>query len=129
MRRRFFLIAPFALRVLAKPLQSTIDLFASIASSLSEGNTIAFLEAFDLSMPNFEKLASEIAALAAQAEVVSSIEILLDEGDDNRRSVEVDWLLEIRSKQESGPLERRRDLVKCQVERQKKRSPAKLYYR
>ena len=59
-------------------------------------------------------------ALLAEAEVSSSIEILHDAGDDGRRSLELDWMLEITLEQAASPVERRRATVKCAIERRAK---------
>ena len=44
----------------------------------------------------------------------------LSEGDDQARTVELDWFLETRSRQDTGPLERRRERVTCRLARDKK---------
>ena len=51
MRRRSFLLASFAWCVLADTRQEVYDLFATMASGLSEGNAEQFLRAFDPAMP------------------------------------------------------------------------------
>jgi hypothetical protein len=121
MRRRVFLMAPLAGRLLAEPPEQIVDLLTSMSSGLSGGNAAAFLDAFDRSMPQFETLQANIIGLINQADLLSSIEIVSDQGDDNRRQLELDWFLQIRSKLATGPLERRRDKVTCRVERKKER--------
>jgi len=91
-----------------------------MASALSEGNGLAFLDHVDHAMPDYGKLEKYILALAAQNEVMSSIDVLKEEGDGHTRTAELDWFLQIRSREQSGPLERRRQIVKCRLERQKK---------
>ena len=118
--RRAFLIA-LAAPVLASTEQEVLDLFTTLASALSEGNGLAFLDHIDHSMPDFEKLARDILALTEQNEVVAAIDVITDEGDDHTRRVEVDWLLQIRSRAETGPLVRRREMVKCRLDRIRKK--------
>jgi hypothetical protein len=101
--------------------QEVLDLFTSLASALSEGNGLAFLDHFDHSMPDYEQFARNILALTEQNEVTSAIDVITDEGDDQARRVAVDWLMQIRSRAESGPLVRRREIVKCRLERIKKK--------
>jgi hypothetical protein len=62
-----------------------------------------------------------VAALVNQAEVSSSIEPLRDEGSDARRSVDLDWYLEVRSLLQDGPILRRREVVHCELQRKNKR--------
>jgi hypothetical protein len=114
------------LAVLAAPLmagteQEILDLFTALASALSEGNGLAFLDRVDHSMPDYEKLERSILALVAQNELVAAIDVIEDEGDDQTRAVRVDWLLQIRSREETGTLVRRREIVKCRLVRAKKK--------
>jgi hypothetical protein len=118
--RRAFLAALVA-PLFADTRQEIIDLFTTMASALSEGNGLAFLDHVDHAMPDYGKLEKYIIALAAQNEVMSSIDALKEEGDDHTRTAELDWFLQIRSREQSGPLERRRQIVHCRLERPKKK--------
>jgi hypothetical protein len=114
------------LAVLAAPLmagteQEVLDLFTDLASALSEGNGLVFLDRIDHSMPDYEKLQRNILALVAQYEIVAAIDVIEDEGDDRTRAVQVDWILQIRAREETGPLVRRRETVKCRLDRVKKK--------
>ncbi len=98
--------------------QDTVNrLVGALASALSSGDATLFLKHFDASMPDFAKLRQLVSALVNQAEVGSSIDLLGDEGDGQRRSLELDWLLEITGKQADAPSMRRRATVKCTVAR------------
>jgi len=116
--RRAFLAA-LAAPLFADTHQETIDLFTKMASALSEGNGLAFLDHVDHAMPDYGKLEKYILALAAQNEVTSSIDLLKEEGGDHSQTVELDWFLQIRSREQTGPLERRREIIKCRLERRK----------
>jgi hypothetical protein len=94
-----------------------IDLFASMANALSTANPPKFMDAFDKNMPDYDKLKSGVAALVNQTEVTSSVEPLKDDGDETRRSVELDWYLEIRSLLPDGPIARRREVIRCELKR------------
>jgi hypothetical protein len=120
MARRVFLAA-LAAPLFADARQDTFDLFTAMAAALSEGNGLAFMEHVDHSTPDYEKLQKNIVALAAQNEVMSSIDVLKQEGDDREQTVELDWFLQIRSREQTGPLERRRQIVKCRLQRVKKK--------
>jgi hypothetical protein len=116
MQRRRFLLGLLAL----PEASSLLDLFASMAQALSAGNPSDFLAPFERSMPGYRKLESQVFALLSQAEVASSVELVQDQGDDQRRRVELDWILEIRSHLPAGPSERRRQLLKAALTRRGK---------
>ncbi len=118
--RRTFLAA-LAAPLMAGTEQEVLDLFTDLASALSEGNGLAFLDRVDHSMPDYEKLQRNILALVEQNEIVAAIDVLTDEGGDHTRAAQVDWLLQIRSREETGPLVRRREIVKCRLDRVKKK--------
>jgi len=106
--------------LLADTRQEILDLITELASALSEGNGLAFLDHIDRAMPDYQKLEQSILALTQQNEVSAAIDILKQEGDDRTQTVELDWLMQIRSREDSGPIERRRETVKCRAERKKK---------
>jgi len=118
--RRGWLIA-LAAPLLAGAREDILDLFTAMASALSEGNGLAFLDHVDHSMPNYQKLEQNVLALVAQNEILSSLDVLKQEGTDEEQDVELDWFLQIRSREENGPLERRRHNVKCRLKRTKKK--------
>jgi hypothetical protein len=118
--RRAFLAA-LAAPLLAGTEQEALDLFTALASALSEGNGLAFLDRVNHSMPDYEKLERSILALVAQNELVAAIDVIENEGDEQTRAVQVDWLLQIRSREETGTLVRRREIVKCRLDRVKKK--------
>ncbi|MDQ6707398.1 MAG: hypothetical protein M3Z85_15650 [Acidobacteriota bacterium] len=107
------------LATLAAPLfagsQEVLDTLTAIASALSAGNAIAFLKPFDRGMPEFEYFSSNVIALVDQAEIVCSIEILTDSGDDENRSVKLDWLLQLKPNAPNARMERRRQIVTVEL--------------
>lgn len=103
--------------------QSVVDFLASAASALSEAHslrpTIAsdagpFLDHFDSNMPDFATLRNELEALVTEASVSSSIEIVSDEGDDRKRTLQLDWILQIEGQAT------RRKIVNVTIEKRKK---------
>lgn len=121
MTRRALIVA-FALSPLrADDAQQIWDLFTQLAAALSEGNADTFLRPFDRTMPGYEGLRTEIAALLAQSQVKSSIELLSEEGDDQARAVELDWFLEIVGQQDSPTVTRRRERIQCRVVKLRKK--------
>ena len=93
----------------------------ALAGALSEGNGPAFLDRIDHAMPDYHKLEQNILAITEQNEVTASIDVIKQEGDDHTQTLELDWFLELRSREQGGPIEQRREMVKCRVERQKKK--------
>jgi hypothetical protein len=97
------------------------DMFASMAGGLSEGNAGQFLRAFDRSMPGYEALAANVRALLQQADVLNSVEVLDQTVEGAHPTAQLDWFLEITPKQDTAALERRRQIVKCRLEKQRDR--------
>jgi hypothetical protein len=97
------------------------DLLTATASSLSDGNVVAFLDGFSQQMPGYEHLRMNVQGLTDQATALSSVEVLRDDGDSSTRRLEVDWVLEIRSKAETGSVERRRRTLRIGMNREKNR--------
>ena len=121
MTRRALLLVPFAARLQADSAQEVWDLLASMASALSAGNAIEFMNAFDPAMPGYEALRADVTALVSEADVQSSIELVEEEGDDRSRAVELDWLVRIVDRQDDAVAERRQERVKCRVEKSGKK--------
>ncbi|MDQ6698709.1 MAG: hypothetical protein M3Z36_00820 [Acidobacteriota bacterium] len=119
MTRRSFL------PVLAAPLlagsEEALEILTALASALSEGNPIAFLQAFDRDMQGYASIEASVTALTSQTDIVCSIEILKEGGDDSTRSAEVDWFMQLRSKSERGPVERRRQIITVKVAKRNKK--------
>ncbi len=92
-----------------------------MTAALTEVNVPDFMAAFDQNMPGYERLKSNIDALANQAEISSSIEPIKNEGDDAERVVVLDWYLEVRSLAQDGPIVRRRELIHCELKKENRR--------
>jgi hypothetical protein len=118
MTRRLLLLLPFVPRPGAADAEDEVfELFTTLASRLSAGDAAGFLDGFDRAMPGYEQFRASVAGLLAQAEVQSSIEFRSNEGTDAARSVEIDWFLQIKERYETGAVTRRREIVKCRVEK------------
>jgi hypothetical protein len=96
--------------------ESAADLFTSLAADLSGGNAASFLKRFDKTMSGYRDLEANVYALTGQASVASSIAILKDEGDAHRRTVTLDWVLEVTPITPANAVERRRETVTCRLE-------------
>jgi hypothetical protein len=98
-----------------------IDVFTHVANALSEGDAVRFMQPFDRSTPDYEKLQAQVTALLVASDVQASIEFLEDSGDDNRRSVTLDFSIQIKLKEATGPVVRRRQAVKFRLEKRGKK--------
>lgn len=93
-----------------------MEVFREVAEALANRDAGAFLEQFDRQMPHYETLRDEIQELlAVTQEIGSTMDVITDEGDDQKRSLDLDWLLKIDT---DDP---RRQIVKCQIEKQGKK--------
>ena len=93
-----------------------MEVFRAVTEALANQDADAFLDQFDPKTPQYEKLRDEIRDLFGRAqEIGSTIDVITDEGDPQKRTLELDWLLKIDN------AEPRRQIVKCQVEKQGKK--------
>jgi len=97
-----------------------LELFTSMAAALSDSNVSGFMNAFDKELPDYGKLKSDITALITQADISSSVEPIKDEGGDTTHSVDLDWLLQVRSQLPDGPIVNRRQIIHCELRKQGK---------
>jgi hypothetical protein len=93
-----------------------MEVFRLVTEALANQDADAFLDQFDPKMPQYEKLRNEIQDLFGMAqEIGSTVDVISDEGDGLKRTLELDWLLKIDTD------EPRRQIVKCQVEKRGKK--------
>ncbi len=108
-----------ALVTLGQPPADTpkdvVDLFRTAIEALADKDAAAFLEKFDRKMPDYDTLDEEILALLDHSEVGSDVEIVTDEGDTQKRALQLDWLLRIDNDQP------KRQIIKCRIEREGKK--------
>ena len=124
MRWALFLIAAtmaWAELAWAEPPADVLDLFREAAEALANDDANTFLATFDPNMAGYAVFRDEIVGLLAAHDVGSTIEVVNDEGDDQKRSLDLDWLLVISEKNAAnGKKETRRRVLKCRIERQGK---------
>src|SRR4051812_34086359 len=109
------LLCLFLFTVAADERTDVLETVAPLASALSEGNAAAFLGAIDRNMLGFGELESTVTALLNQAEVTCSVEFLAGKGD----AAELDWYMQIRSKEQAGVTEQRRQTVTVRLGKKK----------
>ena len=114
----FLLVATFAL---ADTAADVLNVFTSAAEGLINDDPASFLDGFDRNMPGYAALQDNVTGLLAAYNVGATIEVITDEGDDRKRTVELDWLLILTQKgATNSPQQTRRQAVKCTVERRGK---------
>jgi hypothetical protein len=98
-----------------------ISLFGSLSAALTDWNVSAFMDGFDKDMPGYGDLKILVTALVNQADVTSFIEPTEEEGDDAKYRIDLDWFLQVRSLLDTGPIVERRQIVHCQLRKEKKK--------
>ena len=107
-----------------------MDVVASMAGALTEvsgdaagtvrGNVSKFMAAVSKDMPDYDTLKNNVTALVDEGEISSSVLPLTEDGDTQTYKIDLDWLLEVRSLEQDGPLVRRREVVHCELRKEKK---------
>jgi len=112
------LVATFAV---ADSTADVLNVFTSAAEGLINDDAASFLDRFDSNMPGYAILQDNVTGLLATYNVGATIEEITDQGDDSKRTVELDWLLILTQKGAiNSPQQTRRQVVKCTVERRGK---------
>ena len=95
---------------------TVMEVFRGMAEALANRDADVFLDQLDPRMPQYETLRDEIRDLVGPAEEIgSTIDVITDEGDEQERTLQLDWLLKIDTDQP------RRQIVKCRIEKQGKK--------
>ena len=116
---RSALLLVLAAAAYADPHDDVIEAFASMANALTIANPGEFMKPIDPDMAGYDSLKTNVEALVKQADVVSSIEPLQDAGNASKWVIDLDWLLEVRSLVQDGPVVRRRQILHCELENKK----------
>ena len=98
---------------------STLKLLTDLSAKLSDNNFPGAVDAFAATMPGYAEVVANLGALANQYDVICVIEIKEESGDEARRKAETEWFLQLKSKQDGGPTERRTVTVRVTTERMK----------
>jgi murein L,D-transpeptidase YcbB/YkuD len=121
-RRRLLLLAcSIAVSAEADSAEDAWALLSTAVSALTAGNVAAFLECFDRRMPGYDALRQNVAALLAEVEPRSSVELLANDGNGAVRTIEVLWLLTLVERQDDVSSTTREKRVRCRIEKQGKR--------
>ncbi len=107
----------------ADPPRGVVEFFDDVTRALAEAHTdnprlpisaAAFLDKFDSTMPGYSELRENVEDLVSRSTVGSAVEFVTDDGDENKRTLDVDWTLEIEDRLP------RRQVLKCTIERRGK---------
>ena len=79
----------------AQTPEAVLNLFQTAAQALADRDVPKFLEQFDAGMKDFDVLRQRVTLLVASEGAESSIEVVSDDGDGQRRVMEIDWLLRV----------------------------------
>lgn len=121
MMLRASLLLLFSTLVVADPAADVLNVLTSAADALINDDPASFLDSFDRNMPGYAALQNNVEGLLAAYDVGATIEEVTDIGDDQKRTVELDWFLVLSQKgATNSPGQTRRQVVKCTVERRGK---------
>jgi exonuclease III len=110
--------AGMAVAAAPDPQAEARETVAAFAGGLSNDNPELALSYVDKTrFPGYEAFARNLRALLQQFEVTSSIAPVGSEGTEEKQVVQLDWYVEIRAKSGELELVRRRETVRCTVER------------
>ena len=107
------------------PPKDVIDFFRSVATTLADADRAGnsrkprsaseFLEHFDKAMPGYAEFSGQIEAMVGAGEVSTTIDFINTQGDDKKRTLDLDWLLLCEGE---GP---KRAVIKCTIEKRGKK--------
>ncbi len=112
----------FALPALAAdPARQAAGVLTELAAALTAGNVQEFMAPFDRSFPQYERLRANVTALTAQAATESYLDVVSNQGDAARRTLEADWELRVQRPGDATLSSRRQVRVACTLEWRGKR--------
>lgn len=115
-------LALIACAVAAATSPDVLDFFGGQADALANADAPRFMSGFDDAIPGYVTLQNNVESLVAGHDVESKIEVVTDEGDQDKRSLALDWVLIARDRSDpNGSGATRREVVKCKIERRGKK--------
>jgi hypothetical protein len=103
------------------PHAEIVDRIASMTSALSNANPAGFMAPIDKNMTGYDTLRDYVTGMCDEAEVSSAVDPVKDEGDETKRSLELDWTLHLKSRQPAGPSVDREQTIHVEFVKEKKR--------
>jgi hypothetical protein len=123
MRIAVLLLVSMAVPTFARAASSrdVLELLQTAADALTNEDAGVFLDHFDHNMPQYSALRANVEGLLAAYQVESTVEIVSDEGDNEKRSLQLDWVLITEEKAVvRGAAATRRLILNCRIERRGK---------
>jgi len=106
-----------AVLVCASATLAALKAVADATAALVNDDAQGFLDQFDRNMPAYPTLRTEVEGLLNANSVGSTVDVITNDGDDRKRTLELDWVLVLSEKSStSRGSETRRGIVKCQIE-------------
>jgi len=107
--------------VLVKAAWGLTEAAAGDEQDMPAANAAKFMDAFDPSMPGYAQLKDNVLAMEQSGDVESGVDLVKNEGDDRERTIEVDWLLNVVSRETNVAAVQRHQQVTCRLEKQGKK--------
>ena len=107
------------LRIFAMPTPAVFERISSLANGLSENDGPGALSIFSSAIAGYGEISGDLDALTSQTDVLCAIDILADNETEGIHKLDTDWYLQLKSRADSGPTERRRERVQLQMEMSK----------
>lgn len=96
----------------AVPPPEVTELLRLASDAMANGDAAEFLKHVDPAMPRYAEFVQRLNALLTPVETASTIDVVRDEGDSNKRRLELNWLIQ------AGAERQKRGKVIVTVERQ-----------
>ncbi|MDR3699544.1 MAG: hypothetical protein P4L56_07915 [Candidatus Sulfopaludibacter sp.] len=83
-------------------------------------NTNKFMQAFDPALPGYAQLKDNVLALEQGADIESSVDLVQNDGDDQVRTIVVEWLMSLVAHDTSVAMAQRSETLTCRLEKRGK---------
>lgn len=78
----------------AEPPPEVTELLRLTSDAMANGDAAEFLKHVDPAMPRYAELAQRLNLLLTPQSAASTIDVAHDEGDENKRRLELNWLIQ-----------------------------------
>ena len=92
----------------------------SFAAALNDDAATPALDQFDRDMPQLTELKSAVLEIWNRYQIDASLDLLSNEGDDDHRTLRIDWTLNLENRQDPVDSTRREQIVVCHLDRREK---------
>lgn len=118
LRATLALLSAVCLPAAASDTEAIANLLRTLSIALSDGSAVRFLAQVDgKNWPGYAALQQNVAALVAQNDVGSSVDLIETSSSGEGYDLRLDWLLQLRPAAGEGAAQTRRRELRCRVER------------